>query len=64
MQPEVAAAAHLVTDAAPAAEPAGQQGQQQEQPPEYEVAPEHQFRIVSSDEESSDSDNSNSGTGY
>ena len=37
---------------------------QQQQQPEYEIAPEHQFRIVSSDDESSDSDNSNSGTGY
>ena len=38
--------------------------QLQEQQPDYDIAPEHQFRIVSSDDESSDSDNSNSGTGY
>ncbi len=44
-----------------AEEPSQQQEQQQ---PDYDIAPEHQFRIVSSDDESSDSDNSNSGTGY
>ena len=41
-----------------------QQPEQQQQQPDYDIAPEHQFRIVSSDDESSDSDNSNSGTGY
>ena len=44
--------------------PQQQEPQQQEQQQEYEIAPEHQFRIVSSDDESSDQDNSNSGTGY